>query len=122
MKPHPRIRKTIKWGGAALTVLLVVVWIGNGWWSLSWVSPKRMIRFYDGSVDVSSISPPSANRLVGWIGGYVPQTLWGRWSWRWDDQVVLIGIPLWALPLMTVVPTAIAWRLDILARWRVALP
>jgi hypothetical protein len=27
MTPHPRIRKTIKWGGAAVTVLLVVVWI-----------------------------------------------------------------------------------------------
>ena len=33
MKPHPRIRKTIKWGGAAVTVLLVVVWIGSGWGS-----------------------------------------------------------------------------------------
>lgn len=31
MKPHPRIRKTIKYGGAALTLLLVVVWIGSGW-------------------------------------------------------------------------------------------
>jgi len=27
MKPHPRIRKAIKWGGAAVTVLLVVLWI-----------------------------------------------------------------------------------------------
>jgi hypothetical protein len=40
MKPHPtphRIRKTIKWGGAAVTVLLVVVWIGSGWWE--WFVP-----------------------------------------------------------------------------------
>ena len=29
MKPHPRIRKTIKWGGAAVTLLLVVVWIDS---------------------------------------------------------------------------------------------
>jgi hypothetical protein len=29
MKPHPRIRKTIKWGGAAVTLLLVVVWIAS---------------------------------------------------------------------------------------------
>jgi len=29
MKPHPRIRKTIKWGGAAVTVLLVVAWVGS---------------------------------------------------------------------------------------------
>ena len=31
MKPHPRIRKTIKWGGAVVTVLLAVVWIWSGW-------------------------------------------------------------------------------------------
>lgn len=27
MKPHPGIRKTIKWGGALVTLLLLVVWI-----------------------------------------------------------------------------------------------
>jgi hypothetical protein len=32
VKPHPRIRKTIKWGGAAVTVLLAVVWIGSALW------------------------------------------------------------------------------------------
>ena len=29
MKPHPRIRKTIKWGGAVVTVLLVGVWVDS---------------------------------------------------------------------------------------------
>ena len=31
MKPHPRIRKTIKWGGAAVPTLTGAVWIGGGW-------------------------------------------------------------------------------------------
>jgi hypothetical protein len=31
MKPHPRIRRTIKWGGSVVTALLVVVWIASGW-------------------------------------------------------------------------------------------
>ena len=42
MKPHPKLRKTITWGGAAVTVLLVVVWIGSssyravrGSWTMS---------------------------------------------------------------------------------------
>ena len=42
MKRRPRppiIRKTIKWGGAAVTVLLVVVWIGSAWWSVSYAGP-----------------------------------------------------------------------------------
>ncbi len=42
MKPHPRIRKTIKWGGAVVTVLLVVVWIGSGWWEV-W-TPVAFVR------------------------------------------------------------------------------
>ena len=29
MKPHPRIRKTLKWGGALGTALLVAVWGGG---------------------------------------------------------------------------------------------
>ena len=32
MTPHPRIRKTIKWTGAAATAPLLVTWIGSGWW------------------------------------------------------------------------------------------
>jgi hypothetical protein len=31
MKPHPRIRKTVKWGGAAVSVVLMVVWVGSRW-------------------------------------------------------------------------------------------
>jgi ssDNA-binding Zn-finger/Zn-ribbon topoisomerase 1 len=41
MKPRPCphiIRRTIKWGGAAVTVLLVVVWIGS---TLMWVEVER---------------------------------------------------------------------------------
>src|SRR4051812_29229868 len=36
MQPHPRIRKTIKWDGLVLTVLLVGAWIGSGWWNVAW--------------------------------------------------------------------------------------
>lgn len=41
MKPHPRIRKTIKWGGAAVTVLLVVVWIWDGQLYVNWMSYRE---------------------------------------------------------------------------------
>lgn len=37
MKPHPRIRKTVKWGGAAISVLLCAVWVGTAWWSVLWI-------------------------------------------------------------------------------------
>jgi len=34
MELHTAIRKSVKGGGAALVVVLVVVWIGSGWWSV----------------------------------------------------------------------------------------
>ncbi len=40
MKPHPRIRKTVKWGGAVVTVLLAAMWIGSIWWGVSWTWSK----------------------------------------------------------------------------------
>ena len=41
MKPHPRVRKTIKWGGAVVTVLLLLVWFG----SLCYNSPNYFVRW-----------------------------------------------------------------------------
>jgi len=31
MKPHPRVRRTIKWGGAVITALLIALWIASRW-------------------------------------------------------------------------------------------
>jgi hypothetical protein len=51
MKPHPRIRKTIKWSGAAVTLLLVVVWIGSGWRTVRMVVAKGVaVSVADGRV------------------------------------------------------------------------
>ncbi len=48
MKPHPKIRKTVKWAGAVVSALLVVVWAGSAWWSLS------CERFMSVEIDVTS--------------------------------------------------------------------
>lgn len=54
MRPRPRIRKTIKWGGAAVTVLMVVVWIvGSAWWSWYQSLPNgKILSLYNGRADV----------------------------------------------------------------------
>lgn len=54
MKPHPRIRKAVKWGGAAVTVLLVVVWIGSGWWEVRCDSRKYRASLSGGTVYASN--------------------------------------------------------------------
>ena len=46
-------RKTVKWGGAVLTVLLLVVWIGSGWRDASVSSnPSRWLSLRRGQLRV----------------------------------------------------------------------
>ena len=127
MKPHPRIRKTVKWGGAVVTVLLVVLWIvswssivvattpwntaiclGRGHVLLCWkdVPPP--------GVEVYPTQPvlPSERRLV-WrfqcsVGSFTDPKVFGLDVW----------VPLWAPLLLALCSSSIAWRFDTLARRR----
>jgi hypothetical protein len=116
MKPHPKIRKTIKWGGAAVTVLLVVVWVASGWF--------RLVAFsgWNDTLGVSrgrvSISIPRDRTVPGFVRTkvYIRQALSfarGRWDWNFQHQQSLVGtslngialrvttesvyVPIWAL-------------------------
>lgn len=68
VKPHPRIRKTMKWAGAGVCVVLVVAWIGSGWWSISWVDPGGHI----GTLD--------EGRMTMWSGDSVKGLLTNRYE------------------------------------------
>ena len=120
MKPHPRIRKAIKWGGAALCVFILVVWGASGWW---WVQA------YASNGWVGSVF---AGRLA--IGTYALPVPWTtsirmaavskppEFFWWFDLESYsgdgYIEIPLWAIAAPLAGITAIAWRLDTLARRR----
>ena len=131
MKPHPRppiIRKTIKWGGAVVTVLLVVVWIGSIWWDVSWASKRN------GFVDVGAggigilyhQGTKTDSTISGWRLHEVADDASMRW---WLDAVALnswatwcsITIPLWCPIVITLCASGFAWRLDTLARRRAKL-
>jgi hypothetical protein len=122
MKPHPRIRKTIKWGGAAAILLLLVVWLGSGWGRLLWQT-QGWWRFVvaRGRIVVTH-SDPAVNKSS-------PQVDFGagefRWEWRYFRTSAgggwAVALPLWwPLPFLAV-GTAAAWRLDTVARRRVRL-
>jgi hypothetical protein len=79
MKPHPRIRKTIKWGGAAVTLLLVVVWIRSESTADLFIIGERSFRISRGSVmclyfkgsshvfrHKATPADPQEVRLLGW--------------------------------------------------------
>ncbi len=121
VKPHSKIRKTVKWGGAAVTVLLVLVWVGSGWADFGWISAGSSMCYNLGSGGVSVCHDTRiySPRLctTGWH--FKPKVFWfdlwfrnlpspfGGWYLR---------APLWPVALIALFGTAGAWRLDRLAR------
>jgi len=111
---------TLKWGGAVVTVLLLVVWIGSGWWLIGW-------RFASGG---------SLCVLAGKLGVVTPAVgqpvlnntsfLFDRhdfglgWWFDWVAQPVFqfYAIPLWLPALASLLVTAAAWRVDAVHRRR----
>jgi hypothetical protein len=122
MKPHPRIRKTIKWGGAAVTLLLVVVWIGSGWWAID-KNTRFMTFSVVGGEGVFLWYPFDYQLPKEWQVRYrKPGPSWngaGTWDTKSDSWV--IAIPLWIPALGSLAIGMIAWRLDTLARRRARL-
>jgi hypothetical protein len=121
MKSRPRIRKTIKWGGAAVTMLLVVAWIGSAIWYVGYEGAGRAIRLMPGGVVwVSAKSTPAGPSPVYWESH--AQLLGERWKW-WIEQGSVVRfdwlfVPLWLPAVIASIAAAFAWRLDAVARRR----
>ena len=113
----------MKWGGAAATLLLLVVWLGSGWWMINWCVSTRVEyglaagEFWVGwwAGDPGRFTPGAFHigRYDG--GGYHLQ--WWDWG-RSVPPVHVYAIPLWVPLLPCAVVTAVAWRLDTRARRR----
>jgi hypothetical protein len=123
MKPHPRIRKTIKWGGAVVTLLLVVVWIGSGWWDVGWVSQKlECVDVGYGVVcfeRMRDCRPPPRPGLRTERNGQYFLHLGLTWYNHSDGWV--LTLPLWIPAALCLLPSAVALRLDAIARRRARL-
>ena len=119
MKPHPRIRKTIKYGGAALTVLLVVAWFISAKWAMGYGSPQMLVLLSREGFVASVYNDP-----------FLPDVGWFVWSaqeaetWRWWFEYLpmrtgkQLSVPIWTVTLLALIITALAFRLDTLARRR----
>ena len=125
MKPHPKLRKTIKWGGAVVTVLLVVVWIGSGWFThTSCFRTGQIIMVGSGGFccgemdDLSRIDSAQLAAAEQMMSG------WHAFSFEWMPSEVraggvrLFSYPFWIPLIASALATATAWRLDTLARRR----
>ncbi len=151
MKPHPRIRKTSKWGGlwpsltswlfrwgmgaaAAVFLLLWVYTAFGGAWYLA--RGSFLIQLNWGCVifdEERGLSPPPdivdgfSTRLYG-VGGAVGRFRSFIWRWNHVRAGPVFGsfasrtfVPLWIPFIATAMCCGVAWRLDTLARRRARL-
>ena len=120
-KVKRRVRKTVKWGGLVLTVLLVVVWIGSGWWQM-YLSGGEGSELTVAAGKLIVYGPfyrlPSLTRGHVWFDT-VPFVLqwwfdWGTNDDRWPFSIPIwhFAIPLWFPFLLSLLATAAAWRAD----------
>src|SRR5688500_15142956 len=46
MRPRPRARSVVKWGGAIVTVLVLAAWVASARWYLGWTSADASTTAY----------------------------------------------------------------------------
>jgi hypothetical protein len=119
MKPHPRIRKGIKWGGVVVTLLLTMIWIESTWWcavcrvwsdvGIGVVSGQiRAVRSRNISIRSALYRAPVGEPFE-WSCRYILPNRIDKYRF-W-----MIFFPIWPLILVVAVVTLIAWRSEILA-------
>lgn len=124
MKPHARIRKTIKWTGAALAVLLIVVWIGSRSWAVGYThTTGHFIELTRGRLSVGSfpIKEAIADGIPVTVGAWRgrdprPKIEWGFGSaYSSSPSWNVLRLPLW-IPLgIFLIVTISCWRQDIIS-------
>lgn len=120
MTPHPRIRKTIKWGGAVVSAVLFVAWIGSGWRQVGWVTTLgNWVILHRGRVFLAWQDMVMPSHFPH---GAVWRPEWGPFTWTFSFEIGNPGsflyVPLWAPLAVALAFTAAAWRYDSRARRR----
>ncbi len=119
----------VKWGGLLGAVILLVVWVGSGWWWHGWYGQGGQYRGGYVSVSEGRLTAGSRESIFRWL--VHPQSMPGeliispseqpgfKWWFYWNDDSLdtSFGTPIWILALGAVLMAAYARRLDELA-WR----
>src|SRR5262249_9655755 len=100
--------QSMKWTGAIVTVLLLVVWMGSAW---CWCSVSSQAVSFSVGVGQFEVewAPHSKRSQVqwSWIYGFNdPPSLW--WWFRYSDfsglaRIKLVRIPIWSILVLTAV-------------------
>jgi hypothetical protein len=120
VKPHPRARKAVKWTGAVVSMLLVAAWALSVSWSVGWYfSSGYCVGVSSGGLTFVGVNPATPATFTGFSAGPT-EPPWMEWWFAAYSDATYTGVlvPLWILWAPALLITAIAWRLDILARRR----
>lgn len=123
MRPHPRIRKTIKWGGALVVLLSLACWVGSAWVWVDYVGDRALVMLDFGRVSLTVYGDDQDPDGPGWYVRVAGPQHRGRFAWGferinpWRDAVRYY-CPLWVPVMLCACPTAFAWWRD--RRWRAA--
>ncbi len=127
MRPHPRIRKVVKWGGLALAIALVVaVAMSRTTYHSAEHHSVRSVHSLTvtaGTLNYTTITtPPLQPNLFDTIVWSklplpVPQLHWW-FDWTRTRTYTFVCIPLWPPALVCFAASALAWRLDTLTTRR----
>jgi len=112
MKPHPRIRKTIKWGrrGWGNGAAGGGVWIGSGWWALQLSGYRQKAVIAGGRAFAPSRlwESPNERRSISCSGKDATPIKFLSWRLGWEHEC-----PLWALVIPALLCNRVPpWRLD----------
>ena len=119
MRIRTAIRKFVKWGGAALAVVLLVVWIGSAWYGV--ISPgfgRQQVGVLAGTFFWQSYVDPDRALPAAFFSRPTRKPFTWRFRYMDGDDGFSFLIPLWFPLLLTIIPTGFAWRPDIIARRR----
>src|SRR5436190_1895924 len=117
---HPGIRKTVKWGGLALSLLLAGVWVRSEWIVEVCQWGKWDVTFVPGGTQFVH-RPESTNERISWFR-LGPSRGAPRWWWvehgTTPEKEAWAVVPIGMVFTPTLLVTATAWRLDSVARRR----
>lgn len=124
MNPHPRIRKTAKWAGAAATVSLAVAWAASGWGFASIANQRGdAIGLGEGLVWIQTVRRYSVGSPFDW--GRFTHGTWRMRLWNWtlvrSPTGFFLHFPLWTIVLPVAAATLVIWRTDAMAHRRARL-
>ncbi|MFN0011297.1 MAG: hypothetical protein ACKVS8_06600 [Phycisphaerales bacterium] len=118
MRRCPRTRKAVKWGGAALCLLVGVAWAAATVPAVIYdASPAWLLGTKGGAVVVLWDPEPQLERVavVEPHDLVMIRSFWWLY-WTRDTAFGICALPLWMPLALVLIPTAVAWRWDAVAR------